>query len=80
MLCYYKIKELRENSVVVVKIQTKTWKCQWDETLEFNRVGVRMFDKYDDRFITLEKSKLMGKGTLLPTGLLVPFYWDMLYS
>ncbi len=79
-LTYYRIKRVNDNSVDVVVMNTEEWICPWDDTLPFNRVGVRRFITNGTTMLNLDNSQLMGKGTLLPNGLLVPFYWDMLFS
>ncbi len=80
MLTYYRIKEVYEDTVDAVVMRTTDWECPWDPTLPFGRVGVTKFVKEEDQVINFKKSHLMGKGNLLPNGLLVPMYWDLLFS
>ncbi len=79
-LTYYKIKAVNENTVTVQEMLTLPWSCPTDPTLPFALVGVQKFDKYNDVTKQLPISLLKGKGVHLRNGLLVPFYWDLLYS
>ena len=79
-LNFYKIKLVKKRSVTVVRMLTSTWTCPWDGTLPFDMVGVKQFTKYGEELIELPKQQLKGKGIHLHNGLLIPMYWDFLFS
>ena len=79
-LNYYKIIHVNGDVVTVLPMETTRWECPWDPTLPFHKVGAKKFKAFAQCQIELDKRLLLGKGVLLDNKLLVPFYWDMLYS
>ncbi len=81
MLNYFKVIAVNGIDVTVKKMMTREWDCPHDSTLPFRSVGVVMFTgQLDDEVLTYPREYFMGKGVLLSSNLLIPFYWDLLYS
>ncbi len=81
MLNYYKVLGVHGQEVRVRAMVTNDWECHHDPTLPFSKVGVVKYTGQLDLVErTYPKEFFMGKGVLLPDGVLVPMYWDLLYS
>ncbi len=79
-LKFYKIVDLRRDSVTVVRMVTRHWESVLDPTLPFHQVGVCVYDSLDDEEIVRPKTYFQGKGVLLNDGLLVPLHKELLHS
>ncbi len=82
LLQYYKVLAVHDDDVTVKRMKTKNWECHHDPTLPFHLVGVVVFTgDLDDQQQRYPKTYFKGKGVLLPTfKLLVPLYWDLIFS
>ncbi len=79
-LNFYKVVETSRTEVKLSRIKTDTWISRHEPDLPFYKVGVQKYQSLDTAVITRKRDWVKGKGVHLPDGLLVPFYWDMLFS
>ncbi len=77
---YYSVIATSGDLVFGREMKKKTWKCPHDRNLDMDLIGIYKFKKLSDQVTTLKRDMIKGKGVLTERKLLIPFYWDMLYS
>ncbi len=77
---YYKVHEVDGDMVTVMPLKKKKWKCPQDQTIPFHKVGVFEFNGYEDETIQLPRETFKGKAILTHEHILLPLYWDLLFS
>ncbi len=80
LLNYYKVIRVERGKVTVRKIKTKPWECVFDPALPFDKVGVRIYEGLHAEEQQFPKSYFRGKGVQTKEKVLIPLYWDMLFS
>ncbi len=79
-LNYYKVIETTRREVQVARIRTVPWTSPDEPDLPFYQVGVCVLDFIEDTTVTRPREWFKGKGVHLADNVLVPFFWDMLFS
>ncbi len=81
MLQYYKVVSVVDDDVKVKRMITTEWQSPHDPSLPLSTLGVVQFTgELEQEELQYPKEYFRGKGVLLPDNLLVPFFWDLLYS
>ena len=77
---YYRVREVQGNDLAVQKILTKKWESPIDVNVPMSLVGVRKYNGLAQRQSRLSRDCVKGKGVLAEGKVLVPMYWDLLFS
>ncbi len=79
-LNYYKVMNMEGNQLAVQKIMTKPWTSDIDNNLPMSMVGVKVYQGLRPKQSLMLKENVRGKGVMAENGVLVPMYWDLLFS
>ncbi len=77
---YYEVLDVQGDYLRVKKILTEPWTSPIDSNLPMSMVGVAKYRRRDDNDFLMLKENAKGKAVRAKDGLLIPFYWDLLFS
>ncbi len=77
---YYSVIATSGDLVFAREMKKKSWKSRHDPTLDMDLVGIYKYKKLTEQVTTLKRKDIRGKGVMTQKKILIPFYWDMLFS
>ncbi len=79
-LSFYKVKATINDNVIVYAMNTEPWSSKHDSTLDWSATGIALYKGLIERDICLRRSDIRGKGVMTAGNVLVPMYYNLLFS
>ena len=79
-LHFYKVQAVMADNVIVHAMDTEPWSSKHDPTLDWQVTGIALYKGIIERDICLKRGDIRGKGVLTAGNVLIPMYYQLLFS